>query len=142
MWQFLKTWYHRLASPKWFYHTSGRWLPYLALAAIAVVYGYLLQVYAIYPAERLHLVEYGFVGFFLFRALRFDMGRLNAYIAALVLTAVIGFVDESIQWVLPQRYFEMKDVQLNAISGALGLLVVYFLRADEVSAERNVGLNG
>lgn len=31
MWQFLKTRYHRLASPKWFYHTSGRWLPYLAV---------------------------------------------------------------------------------------------------------------
>ncbi|HCO59227.1 MAG TPA: heme ABC transporter permease, partial [Porticoccaceae bacterium] len=37
MWQFLKIWYHRLASPKWFYHTSGRWLPYLAAVTILLL---------------------------------------------------------------------------------------------------------
>ena len=27
------TWFHKLGSPKWFYQTSGRWLPWLTLAA-------------------------------------------------------------------------------------------------------------
>jgi heme exporter protein C len=27
------TWFHKLGSPKWFYQTSGRWLPFLAAAA-------------------------------------------------------------------------------------------------------------
>ena len=101
-------------------------LTWVALIAIGAAYAYLLMVFAPIPAERLHLVEYGLVGFFLYRALRLDLKPGKAYFCSFALTVTVGFVDECIQWVLPQRYFEMKDVQLNAISGALGLLVVYF----------------
>ena len=45
---------------------------------------------------------------------------------ALVLTVLVGVGDESIQWILPQRFFEVKDVVLNAVSGVLGLLTVRF----------------
>lgn len=31
------TWFHKLGSPKWFYQTSGRWLPWLALAAALLI---------------------------------------------------------------------------------------------------------
>ena len=31
------TWFHRLGSPKWFYEISGRWLPWLALAAVILL---------------------------------------------------------------------------------------------------------
>lgn len=29
MWQWLKRFYHRMGSPKWFYEISGKWLPWL-----------------------------------------------------------------------------------------------------------------
>lgn len=29
MWQFIQKWWHRLSSPRWFYHTTGVWLPWL-----------------------------------------------------------------------------------------------------------------
>ena len=73
--------------------------------------------------ERLHLVEYGFVGFFLYRALRLDIGRNRAYAVSFCLTVVIGIGDELIQLMLPQRFFEIKDVQLNAFSAGLGLML-------------------
>ena len=101
----------------------GRWRALAALAGIAAVYGYLLHVYARFPAERLHLVEYGFMGYVLLRALRLDMGREWAYVASFVLAVLIGIGDECIQWALPQRFFEVKDIQLNALSVALGLLL-------------------
>jgi len=104
-----------------------RWTPYVAIALIGPVYVYLLRKYAVFPAERLHLVEYGFMGWFLFTALRLDMSTRSAYIASFLLTALIGAGDECIQWILPQRFFEMKDVQLNAVSGGLGLLVLRFV---------------
>ena len=101
----------------------GRWWPLVALAGIAPVYGYLLHVYARFPAERLHLVEYGLMGYVLLRALRLDLGRAWAYLASFVLAVLIGIGDECIQWALPQRFFEVKDIELNALSAALGLLL-------------------
>ena len=100
------------------------WRPYLGLAAVLALYGYLLAVYARFPSERLHLVEYGFMGYVLFRALRLDMPVRWAYAVAWGLTLAVGFGDECIQWALPQRFFELKDVQLNAVAGGLGLALV------------------
>lgn len=102
------------------------WVPYAVLVAIFIAYGYLLAVFGTYPAERLHLIEYGLVGWTLFRALRLDLSNGRAYVAAVLLTVLVGIGDESIQWVLPQRFFELKDVGLNTISGVLGLLTVRF----------------
>ena len=31
------TWFHKLGSPKWFYEISGRWLPWLAVAAVVLL---------------------------------------------------------------------------------------------------------
>ncbi len=40
MWSFLKSFYHKLGSPKWFYDISGKWLPWLAgLTAVLLATG-------------------------------------------------------------------------------------------------------
>lgn len=103
---------------------AGRSLRAVALFGLLGLYAWMLAVFSQYPAERLHLIEYGGMGFLLLRALRLDAGAPAAYGLAIALTAVIGFGDETIQWVLPQRYFELKDVGLNVVAGALGLAVV------------------
>lgn len=104
----------------------SQWVPYAALVGIFAAYGYLLVAFSRFPAERLHLLEYGLVGVLLFRALALDLSRPRAYLASFCLTVVVGAVDETIQWVLPQRFFELKDIQLNAVSAGLGLLLVRF----------------
>ena len=119
-----------------------RWGPYLALAVIGPIYVYLLREYAIFPAERLHLIEYGFMGGFLFRALRVDLSARSAYIAAFAATVLLGFGDECIQWILPQRFFEVKDVQLNAISGGLGLLLHFVVFPPERERSGSEGVAG
>ena len=103
------------------------WSSGLILVFVVSAYAYLLNRFAVYPAERLHLVEYGFVSFFLFRALALHMSHGAAYAMSFLLTAMVGFGDETIQWVLPERYFELKDVKLNIVSGGLGLLLVRFV---------------
>ena len=55
----------------------------------------------------------------------------RAYVTSFALTVLVGFGDESIQWILPGRFFEVKDVWLNAISGGLGLLVLRFVSGPE-----------
>ena len=46
---------------------------YALLASLAAVYAYMLSAFAQFPAERLHLVEYGFMGYMFLRALRIDL---------------------------------------------------------------------
>ena len=116
---------------------ASHWKPYVALGLIFLVYVYVLNKYTTFPAERLHLVEYGFVGYFFFKALRLDLSERSAYLVSFVLTVIVGFGDESIQWILPQRFFELKDVQLNALSGGLGLLLLRFVLGSEGSERRS-----
>lgn len=113
-----------------------RWRVVLALGFIAPIYAYLLYEFAKFPAERLHLVEYGLMGYVVLRALRIDLSPVPAYLASFVIAVLIGVGDECIQWVLPQRFFEVKDIQLNAVSAVLGLLLVRFVVDPRMVDER------
>ena len=105
------------------YRVRARMSPYLVFAFVSLLYGYILFVYSEYPAERLHLVQYGLMSFLLLRALRLEVSGNGAYLGAFALTAFFGIGDEVIQWILPHRFFQIEDVLLNTISGGLGLLV-------------------
>ena len=118
------------------------WKPYLALLLIGPVYIVLLDRYALFPSERLHLVEYGFMGGVLFRALRLDVSERTAYMASFLTTLLVGIGDECVQWILPQRFFEVKDVQLNALSGGLGLLLLRFVVESGRRVKREVSICG
>lgn len=78
-----------------------------------------------HPEEKIHFIEYGILAYLVFRALRLDHGAWAAYAGAFALTAALGWVDEGIQHLLPNRYYQISDVVLNAVSGLLGLLLVY-----------------
>lgn len=46
------TWFHKLGSPKWFYEISGRWLPWLAIAAVLLLGIGLVWGLAFAPPEK------------------------------------------------------------------------------------------
>jgi len=77
------------------------------------------------PAERLHLIEYGVLAFLIYRALILDLKKPWAYGGAFILTSLIGWGDEGIQYLLPNRYYEFRDVCLNSASAALGLFFTF-----------------
>jgi hypothetical protein len=100
----------------------GVWM-LLVLAAV----GYLgaLQWLTVQPIERIHLPEYGIVAALAWWALRgrgFTVGRAHG--GALALTLVVGLLDETVQLVIPRRFFDWRDVALNGVAGLLALLVV------------------
>jgi heme exporter protein C len=39
MWSAFQTFFHKLGSPRWFYGISGRWLPWLSIAALVLLGG-------------------------------------------------------------------------------------------------------
>ncbi len=106
-----------------------RWLrgrPDLAevAAMLAVGSAYLMVAARIESwEERTHLFEYGIVAALIHMALleRRRNGRPVPVPAALTVTAtaVFGFVDEIIQFFLPDRVFDLVDVGFNVLAGFL-----------------------
>ncbi len=90
--------------------------------AIGVALAYWLAFIRIEnPAERTHLLEYGIVAALIHQALleRGSNGRPIPYPAAITVaaTALLGLLDESIQAIVPGRFFDWIDVGFNAFAG-------------------------
>lgn len=93
---------------------------------LGVAAGYLMVfVRMASPAERSHLIEYGVVAAFVHEALleREGQGRrvpLPA-VAAVVATALLGWLDEGIQAILPNRVYDIQDVLFNTLAAAMAV---------------------
>ena len=97
---------------------------FFLLACLLLTYAYLLKYHCRFPAERLHLIEYGLLAYLSYRALRLDFSSVRAYALGFLASSGFGFLDEVIQHILPNRVFELRDVMTNVIASALGLLAV------------------
>ncbi|MFH1351741.1 MAG: VanZ family protein, partial [Pseudomonadota bacterium] len=88
-------------------------------------YFLLLYFYCEYPGEPFHILEYGLLVILVYWPLKLRMKTARIYLAVLAYTFVIGFLDEIIQGILPNRTYEFKDVLINWISAFLstGLLM-------------------
>jgi glycopeptide antibiotics resistance protein len=91
-----------------------------------------------YPEERVHFLEYAILGVILYFALRKNIQgrRILLLIPALVL--LIGFGDELIQGILPNRYYQFTDVLLNFSGGILGELILIAFNPSLVKGENSV----
>lgn len=102
----------------------------MAWLAIGTVYG-LAFVRIASPAERTHLVEYGVVAVLVHAALQErrrgggDVHRPG--LAAFVVAAGLGLVDELLQWVLPTRVFDLRDVGFNALAAGMAIAAAALL---------------
>jgi VanZ family protein len=92
---------------------------YLWLAAVASLYVYFtLQLWRA-PEEAVHFLEYGLLGFFLFRALSLTIRDKSIYPTAFLIGSLIGIFDEVLQWMMPGRYWDFRDAGLNALATGL-----------------------
>ena len=124
------------------------WRVWLVLVAITAGYAVLLSRFGL-PEERLHFLEYGVIGGLVFAALlerqknRWDESgesqsrRAPVWpaVGAFVITGIAGWIDEGIQEILPNRFYDLRDVAMNAAAGALAVSSIWILdlarRADE-----------
>jgi len=92
---------------------------YIWLSLVTGLYIYFtLKLWQV-PEEAVHFLEYGLLGFFLFRALSFRIKDKSIYFVAILIGSLIGIFDEILQWMVPFRYWDIRDVGLNALSGVL-----------------------
>jgi hypothetical protein len=71
--------------------------------------------------ERVHFVEYGLIALLFYRVWR-HVGDPTMFIFPLLAALVVGTLDEWLQWFIPVRVGEARDVLLNLIATGCGLL--------------------
>ncbi|NCA81883.1 MAG: hypothetical protein EOM72_03975 [Opitutae bacterium] len=101
---------------------TGRPAQILVLAAIGGLFSWLTWALRDNPEEAFHFVQYGGLSLLLFRALSHRLPDPSIYAVATLIGAAFGIFDELIQWVVPQRYFDYRDIGINAF--AVGLVQV------------------
>ena len=71
--------------------------------------------------ERFHFVEYGFLALLFYRAWR-DRANVTSVVFPLLAGVMVGTFDEGVQWLVPARVGELRDVLLDLAAVACGLV--------------------
>ena len=95
-------------------------------AAIGVAFAYWWSWIRIQtPEERTHLLEYGILAALVHGALveraRHGRGRGAPAVVAWIAVALLGWIDEGIQALLPGRVYDLRDVGFNAFAATLAV---------------------
>ncbi len=101
---------------------------YAMLATAAAGYGLALSSLRAAHLERTHLPEYGIAAWLAWRAVDPFIPGPWGYAAAAAIASAIGYSDELLQAVVPGRYYDLRDVAMNAVGAVLGVLVVAAVR--------------
>jgi hypothetical protein len=94
-----------------------------AAIALAVAYGYVSRtgVADTDAAERFHFVEYGLIAFLFYKAWR-PSADGAVIVLPLVAGLLVGTLEEWLQWFVPARVGEAKDILLNLFAVVTGVL--------------------
>ncbi|MCA1650487.1 MAG: VanZ family protein, partial [Acidobacteria bacterium] len=71
--------------------------------------------------ERFHFVEYGLITLLFYRAWR-PVNDGSVFVLPVLAGIVVGTLEEWVQWFIPARIGEVRDVVLNCVAIACGLL--------------------
>ncbi|MFO7759659.1 MAG: VanZ family protein [Roseovarius sp.] len=69
--------------------------------------------------EAVHYVQYGILSILLFRAFSHRIRDFSIYAAATIAGTLVGMIDETVQWLTPGRFFDLRDIWLNCTAVAL-----------------------
>ncbi len=96
----------------------------LGILSAIVVCGFGLAVAYTFEIteERVHLIKYGALGFLVFRDLGRWYGSWSLLLAAVYAFGIAG-IDESIQFYLPYRVGDIRDVIFGGLGGVWGALI-------------------
>ncbi|MEM8773465.1 MAG: VanZ family protein [Pseudomonadota bacterium] len=99
---------------KW---TIGSFVSLISLAVLVIYLSFDLATGS--PVEAVHYVQYGTLSFLLFRAFSHRIRDYSIYAAVTIVGTLAGMIDETIQWLTPDRHFDLRDVWLNFKATAL-----------------------
>ncbi|MBT8186731.1 MAG: VanZ family protein [Croceitalea sp.] len=84
------------------------------------------------PEHRTHLYEYGLLALIIYEALReraLNGGKVaKPALMAILITVILGWLDEGIQAIWPNRHYDIVDVGFNALAAVLAISANLTLR--------------
>lgn len=98
---------------------------YLWFAVIACAYIFFTFKLWERPEEAVHFLEYGLLGLLLFHALRHHIHDKSVYLTAFLIGGLVGIFDEVLQWMIPRRIWDIRDIGLNALSCGLCQIAIW-----------------
>ena len=108
----------------WIYNKKYKLKQFLLIISPLLLLTYLSLSLDVW-VERIHFIEYAVLGLLISRAI--DVRTLHRIIYTGCLVTLIGAIDEIIQWFLPNRVGDMRDVFMNSVGGLSGLWLGRFL---------------
>ena len=94
----------------------------ITLIAIALC-AYISELLIVDPIERIHFVKYGLLAILIFAG-QSGNNTLRKLIPAIILSSSLGCIDESIQYFVPNRVFDMRDILLNLTGSLYGAVFI------------------
>ena len=103
-----------------------------------------LNKIAIFPVEKIHLLEYGVLSVLFYNALKIDIDRehMKLYDTGIFLGLAAGFIDEIAQWFVPGRFFDFRDILLNFASSVTVFMAIRFVILKHPSTSRKLRSRG
>ena len=98
----------------------------LWLAGVAAITVFWIRRLMGQPEEAVHFLEYGVLGVLLFRVFEDHVPDSTVYLSVTLTGLLIGTVDEIIQWMVPGRFWDFRDIVLNG--GAVALVQIAMWR--------------
>ena len=105
-------------------------ITFYSLAAAVLIYTVIIWQYKL-AEEKIHFFEYGVLGFLIYRALIVDVRGFRVYIFTLILGFMLGWIDEIIQRMLPNRYYEFRDVMMNGVGVLMAIAIILIVNMDK-----------
>lgn len=109
---------------------AGAWIALVLIGSAASYTLWQLEL----PAKRIHFFQYAPLTLLVLEAVSFRSHDRYRYIWTLALVTLIGLGDETLQGLLPKRFFGLTDVMVNSLAGLLTLGFVAFVIGDEGDA--------
>ena len=104
------------------FNRTRTWYQVGTFVSISLVMAFLVGKIEI-PEERIHLLQYGGLGYLTLSSLQCYPTNFLIYSSAFGFVLLVGCGDELIQWLLPNRVFDLRDILFNILGGVGGIVI-------------------
>lgn len=105
-----------------------RKLLFLIVLVLGLYWSWSLKI----VAERIHILEYGLLGYLAARDLFKNQINIRSNILIVITIFAFAFMDEGFQYFLPYRVYDLRDIAFNIIGGSWGAALFLVKKQDRM----------